>query len=212
VAKVIHVFHGFLGSPDDFSFLRQDGLILHDLCQIDTFPTIHADDILIGYSLGGRVALDIAYNHNYKLKKIILLNSHPGLSSENEREARKQFEDQVFQKLQTSDQQEFLDYWNALPLFAKDKPIRPLNPDRYFKFITLFERFRLSQQQDHLPLIQKHTDKILWVVGLDDEKYMNIASELLLPHDIPVKGIPGGHRLFQKPEELKQLLMDEGIL
>jgi pimeloyl-ACP methyl ester carboxylesterase len=212
VAKVIHVFHGFLGSPEDFVFLEKEGVILHDLCQMETFPTIHPHDSLIGYSLGGRIALGIAQAHNYQLEKVILLNSHPGLSSEEERETRKHFEDQIFLKLQTNDQQEFLDYWNALPLFANDKPIGPLNPERYLKFVTLFDRFRLSQQQDHLPLIRKNADKVLWIVGLEDEKYMNMASELLLTHDIPVKGMKGGHRLFQRPHELKQLLMDEGIL
>jgi 2-succinyl-6-hydroxy-2,4-cyclohexadiene-1-carboxylate synthase len=212
VAKVIHVFHGFLGSPEDFSFLKQDGLILHDLCLMESFPTIHPDDTLIGYSMGGRVALEIAQTHDYKLKKIILLNSHPGLPSEEERQARKELEDQIFQKLQENTQQEFLNYWNALPLFSHDKPIGLLNPDRYLKFVTLFDRFRLSQQRNHLPQMQKHTDKVLWIVGLEDEKYMNIASEFLLTHDISVKGMRGGHRLFQKPEELKQLLVDEGIL
>jgi hypothetical protein len=58
----------------------------------------------------------------------------------------------------------------------------------------------------------RHKDKVLFIAGLFDERYMELVSEYLIPEQIIVKGIPGGHRLFQNKEELKQILSSEGII
>lgn len=210
--EVIHVFHGFLGSPDDFKFLKNDNVVLHDLYDLKSFPAIHPEDTLIGYSMGGRVALDIAHSINYKLKKLVLINAHPGLSSEDEKMGRARWERTVLQDLKTMDKDAFLEHWNNLPIFFHDAPLKDIPEDRYEKSHDLFERYLLSKQNDHLPELVKHKEKVLWIVGLFDEKYMDIASELLLPYDIKVKGIPGGHRLFQDEKGLLKVLTDEGVL
>lgn len=209
---MIHVFHGFLGSPKDFEFLKKDGVVLHDLYSIDTYPEISPDDTLIGYSMGGRVALDIAHSVQYNLKKIVLINSHPGISFEEEKMGRARWEATVVQDLQTKSKEAFLEDWNNLPLFFHDAPLMDIPDERYLKSKDLFERYRLSKQADHLPEIVKNKEKVLWIVGIFDEKYMDLASELLLPYEVKVKGIPGGHRLFQQEKELLKVLNDEGIL
>lgn len=56
---MIHVFHGFLGSPEDFQFLNGEDVQVHDLYSMNQYPEIGLDDTLIGYSLGGRIALEI---------------------------------------------------------------------------------------------------------------------------------------------------------
>jgi esterase/lipase len=69
---MIHVFHGFLGSPGDFEFLENENVRLHDLYQ--SIPETHADDTLIGYSMGGRLAMELAKKNgfkNYNLKLVV---------------------------------------------------------------------------------------------------------------------------------------------
>lgn len=209
---MIHVFHGFLGSPEDFSFLKSDHVIIHDLYKMDAFPQVGPEDTLIGYSMGGRVALDIAHSIDFNLKKLVLINAHPGISSDEERMGRARWERTVLQDLETMSKVDFMESWNNLPIFFHDAPLMNISDDRFKKSRELFDRFLLSKQADHLPELVKHKDKVLWIVGLFDEKYMDIASELLLPYDIKVKGIPGGHRLFQEEIGLMKVLKDEGIL
>jgi hypothetical protein len=50
------------------------------------------------------------------------------------------------------------------------------------------------------------------ILGLFDEKYMDLGSEIFIPEGFRVKGIPGGHRLFQYQSELLKVLKEEGIL
>lgn len=211
MAGVIHVFHGFLGSPEDFLFLQAAEVECHDLYQLGDLPTIKAEDTLIGYSMGGRIALELAARYNFQVKRLVLINAHPGLESEGAKLQRKNFEAAILERLETSSKEEFLTWWNALPIFSHDLPIS-VAEDRFQKSYNLFSLHLLSEQPNFLPLLAQNTDKVLFVVGLQDEKYMNLVEEKLLPHDIKVKGIEGGHRLFQKQDELLKLLREEGIL
>lgn len=208
---MIHVFHGFLGSPDDFTFLKKDGVIVHDLYQMTSYPEVSNDDILIGYSMGGRIALEIAEKNNYNIKKVVLINAHPGLDNDEARMDRKEFESKVQQELKTKSREEFLAWWNLLPIFTFDAPIESTE-ERYKASADLFWKYRLSEQKNHLPEMIRHKDKVLFIAGLFDERYMELVSEYLIPEQIIVKGIPGGHRLFQNKEELKQILSSEGII
>lgn len=209
---MIHVFHGFLGSPDDFAFLKQEGVILHDLYQLETFPKIGPEDTLIGYSMGGRIALEIANSIDYSFKKIILINAHSGLSSEKDKLLRKDFENSLLQRLKDQSSEEFLQYWNKLPLFLFDKPLMPLDESRYSKSPGLFNKYRLSNQENHLAHLIHHLDKVTWIIGTLDDKYLDLAKNILEPNGIRVHYIEGGHRLFQKEDEILTILELEGVL
>jgi 2-succinyl-6-hydroxy-2,4-cyclohexadiene-1-carboxylate synthase len=211
---MIHVFHGFLGSPEDFSYLKNQNsdVVIHDLYKMTQMPVISEGDTLIGYSMGGRIALDIALAHNYQLKKVVLINAHPGLSSDEEKMERAKWETSLIRELETKSKEDFFEEWNNLPIFFHDAPLKVSSEERYQESKVLFDKYRLSNQADHLPEIVKHKDKVLYIVGLFDEKYMDLASDYLLPHDVTVKGIPAGHRLFQHEKELLKVLSDEGIL
>jgi 2-succinyl-6-hydroxy-2,4-cyclohexadiene-1-carboxylate synthase len=208
---MIHIFHGFLGSADDFSFLKSDEVVIHDLYSMKGPPQIHANDTLIGYSMGGRIALDLAHEINYQFKKIVLINAHPGLSNEEERFHRTEFETIVLQELNHKNKKDFLEWWNSLPIFTFDAPITT-SDERYAQSSILFGDYRLSLQKNHLPEMIQNRDKVLFIVGLFDERYMELVNDILIPENLTVKGIPGGHRLFQQKEELMKVLSDEGII
>ena len=107
--------HGFLGSHQDWLqvarvFSQEYYCILPDLPghgdnQLTITPQLNfkylnkgllklIDDlelkkpVLIGYSLGGRTALNFASNHTDKLRALVLESTSPGISSPTEREQR----------------------------------------------------------------------------------------------------------------------------
>lgn len=207
---MIHVFHGFLGSPEDFSFLPQrEDIKLYDLLDLKSLPTLDPDDILIGYSMGGRIALELASQNNYEIKKLVLISSHPGLATQEERDKRIVWEDEVLTRLNEAVADAFEQYWNALTIFSHDKPIEI---KRMADHARLFDQFRLSQQKNFLTELPQYKEKLLWIMGEKDEKYLKLAQEELLPMGIAVRFIDGGHRLFQNSEALLEVLNEEGIL
>jgi hypothetical protein len=161
--------------------------------------------------MGGRIALELSKSVNFNLKKIVLINAHPGLQTNEDISDRREFENRIIKELTTKNKNEFLTWWNELPLFNFDRPIHP-SGEIYKKSFDLFYKHRLSEQKNYLPDIIHHKEKFLIILGLFDEKYMELGSELFVPYGVNVKGIPGGHRLFQYPNELKKILTDEGIL
>ena len=190
---MIHVFHGFLGTPADFEFLKDKNVILHDL--YSGTPETKAEDILIGYSMGGRLAMELAKRHGFK--KLILINAHPGLEDDKEREIRSLWEEEVLERL--TDPEKFLSWWNALPLFKNDKPLVRI-PDGSS---ALFKKMLLSRQENFLPFLKENKGRVHWILGENDPKYSALAGKLT---DFDVHLIPGGHRLFQHPERLLSVI------
>jgi len=101
--------HGFLGSPQDW-----EGVIEHlpeYSCEALTYPfQIPADSILIGYSMGGRIALRSA-------QPKILISTHPGLKTPEEKAQRLVKDQHWIKKLRQEPLESFLNDWYAQPLF-----------------------------------------------------------------------------------------------
>lgn len=73
---------------------------------------------LYGYSMGGRLALQMATSHPEMFSGLTLESTHCGLSSQEERESRAATDRKRADKL-LRDKQIFLENWSALPLFAQ---------------------------------------------------------------------------------------------
>lgn len=208
---MIHVFHGLLGSPRDFFFLQREGVRIYDLYTLKNYPQINEEDCLIGYSLGGRIALEIGDQIQYRCQKLVLINSHPGLESEDQKSERKDFENKVISEMKSKTKDEFLSWWNDLLIFKNDRPIN--TTEEIFKAsLSLFEKYRLSNQKNHLHNMKKHKEKILYILGQKDETYVKLSSKLIKPSGIKVREINSGHRAFQHADELLDILLDENIL
>lgn len=190
---MIHFFHGFLGSKRDFEFMKSEQVLLHDLYQ--EIPKTNHSDVLIGYSMGGRLAMELALRNGFK--KLILINAHPGLENDAEKEARSDWEKEVLERL--GDPGAFLDWWNALPIFKYDRPLKVIPNGSS----DLFRKMLLSKQENFLPFLLENKDRVHWILGENDPKYSALAVKLSA---FDVHLVPGGHRLFQHPDILKQII------
>ena len=73
---------------------------------------------LLGYSMGGRLALYTAITHPTLMHTLILESASPGLESDAERLARIHSDDQLAHKIEVEGLENFVEYWTNLPLFA----------------------------------------------------------------------------------------------
>ena len=73
---------------------------------------------LVGYSMGGRLALYLALRHPGRCARLMLESASPGLESTEERAARRDADEERARRLESGDFEEFLRDWYRQPLFA----------------------------------------------------------------------------------------------
>src|SRR4051794_25187188 len=78
-------------------------------------------DILVGYSMGGRIALHAALT--LRPQRLVLIGASPGLADEKERAARKQADDELANRIEEIGVEAFAKEWGAQALFG-DQPER----------------------------------------------------------------------------------------
>lgn len=91
---------------------------------------------IIAYSLGARVALSLACAHPNALLSLTLVGVNPGLTSAEERRARRTL-DEARAKAITNDKAAFFRKWDSLPLFQSQR----LSAER--------QRFRQQERTSH---------------------------------------------------------------
>ncbi|EDX86924.1 hydrolase, alpha/beta fold family, putative [Synechococcus sp. PCC 7335] len=207
------LLHGFLGNCLDFSQILPS-LSAHFYCITPdlpghgdtytepghyTFPHIaqalldlldHLDvpkTHLLGYSMGGRLALYFACEFSDHVEKVVLESTSPGLKTAAERMRRQQQDDLVAQRLLKTSLSNFLDQWYNNSLFTDLKQ----HPDLY----TAMLQRRLSNRPEEAaralcglsvgrqsPLWEKLASlesPLLFVVGELDLKFVAIGKEIL---------------------------------
>ncbi len=77
---------------------------------------------LLGYSMGGRLALYIALYAPRRITRLILESASPGLRTAAEREARITQDEALAERIEREGIAAFSEYWSNLPLFATQSP------------------------------------------------------------------------------------------
>jgi len=72
---------------------------------------------LVGYSMGGRLALHIATRRPERLLSVLTIGAHAGLD-EDAREGRRRGDEALAGRIEKDGMESFVDYWGSLPLFA----------------------------------------------------------------------------------------------
>jgi 2-succinyl-6-hydroxy-2,4-cyclohexadiene-1-carboxylate synthase len=74
--------------------------------------------VLLGYSMGGRVALRFALDHGDRVAGLVLESASPGIADPAERAARHEADDALADAIVRDGLGRFVDRWMAQPLFA----------------------------------------------------------------------------------------------
>jgi len=72
---------------------------------------------LLGYSMGGRMALYFALTFPHRISKLILESGSPGLKTAPERLARQQSDNALADRIEREGVPAFVEYWEELPLW-----------------------------------------------------------------------------------------------
>jgi len=113
--------HGRSASPPDFErytmpHVAADLIALLDAWQIE-------QTALLGYSMGGRLALYLACHYPNRFSHLILESSSPGLASAEERAKRRQSDEALADWIEANGIEAFVARWEALPLWASQQQL-----------------------------------------------------------------------------------------
>jgi 2-succinyl-6-hydroxy-2,4-cyclohexadiene-1-carboxylate synthase len=101
------------GDPARYAFARTRGDLLAALEQLGALPET---TLLLGYSLGGRIALYTALGACFR--GLVLESASPGLAAEGERAARRASDAALAARIEREGIPAFVAEWERLPLFA----------------------------------------------------------------------------------------------
>ena len=135
---------------------------------------------LLGYSLGGRLALHALLEKSHSWQAAVLISAHPGLEAEAERETRRAADGAWAAKALTGNWQEFLADWNAQPVLGQTAQRDPQAAGRLVtrrrEIARSFVDWSLGAQEPLWDRLQEITIPVLWVVGANDAKFLALAE------------------------------------
>ncbi|MGB8178716.1 MAG: alpha/beta fold hydrolase [Acidimicrobiales bacterium] len=168
--------------------------------------------ILGGYSLGGRVALHFALRHPERLRHLVVLSATPGLVDEAERNARRQRDEDLAQRIELIGVDAFLNEWLAQPMF-RSLPSDPLErAARSSDASGLAESLRhagTGTQQDLTDPLGALRVPTSILAGTNDAKFVGEAARLrnALPVSTSALVEEAGHAAhLEQPQRVAALL------
>lgn len=78
---------------------------------------------LLGYSMGGRVALSFTMLYPDRISSLMLESSSPGLKTTNERQNRMKKDEQLAKMIEEKGIKHFVHFWENIPLFDTQKQL-----------------------------------------------------------------------------------------
>jgi 2-succinyl-6-hydroxy-2,4-cyclohexadiene-1-carboxylate synthase len=175
---------------------------------------------VLGYSMGGRVALALALAHPDRVGALVLESASPGLAGAGERAARVAADAALAARIEREGVPAFVDCWEALPLWASQARLSAdaraaLRAQRLQNTpVGLANSLRGLGTGSQPPLWDRLGDlaaPTLLVAGCDDAKFSDLArrmaeaipaNELLLVHS-------AGHAVhLEQPAVFARLVRD----
>lgn len=242
----LHLLHGAIGCHDDWvavsEYLQSKHLVteshnlydylLDDDCSFAHFTRSFIDDLskleknqksqhLLGYSLGGRLALHALLAAPSMWSKAVIVSAHTGIPVTNRKEREARIKSDLEWSEMATDKSipwsKFLSKWNQQSVLQNHSTHPTNTSDRMLleaardEIARSFTSWSLGLQDDLLEKMSSLTVPILWVVGEDDKKFLRIAvkaTEILPNAELRIVK-NAGHRVpWEQAEEFHSLVCE----
>jgi 2-succinyl-6-hydroxy-2,4-cyclohexadiene-1-carboxylate synthase len=141
--------------------------------------------ILVGYSMGGRIALGYVNKYPDLITKLIIESASPGIENEDERKARWINDQKIADRLNKGSFNDFLKFWYDQELFKGIKDHQNFNtmldvrkrnnPKLLAKALLVYNPAKQASYWNRLDKIHLPT---LLIGGKQDKKYSEILSRM----------------------------------
>ena len=135
---------------------------------------------LLGYSMGGRLALHALLEPGHPWQVAVLVSAHPGLEAAAGRAARQAADAAWATQAFAGDWQQFLRAWNAQPVLGttviRDDPAARSLVTRRREVARSFMDWSLGGQAPLWERLGEINIPVLWVAGEQDAKFLALAE------------------------------------
>jgi 2-succinyl-6-hydroxy-2,4-cyclohexadiene-1-carboxylate synthase len=168
----------------------------------------------VGYSMGGRLSLQLALDRPAMVERLILISASPGLASADERAGRRASDDELAREIERDGVDAFLERWLAQPLFATLPADKAAIDERrtgntVARLVHQLRALGQGTQPDNWPRLGELGMPVLLVAGALDAKYVDIARRMAdAMADASLEVIEGaGHAChLEEPQAVRHLL------
>lgn len=194
----------------------EDLEVLFDMLSLDQFT-------LVGYSMGGRVALAFTVKYPKRVTSLILESSSPGLKTVEERTERKVADSRLADRILKDGLSSFVDFWESVPLFDSQRMLsedkrRAVRDERLSQRETgLANSLRgigTGSQPSYWQRLHALTVAVLLITGELDTKFVNIAREMIykFPNARHETIVNVGHAIHVENPAVFATMVEEHIL
>lgn len=185
IVAVDCIGHGKTAVPEKMSRFSMEEQI-KDLEEIVTQLGLEKFSLL-GYSMGGRIALSYAIAYPERIEKLLLESASPGLRTAEERTDRCQNDNMLADKIERNGIQSFVDAWENIPLFESQKRLpksvqQTVRAERLSQCETglagSLRGIGTGMQPSNWPFLENLDVPVLLITGSLDEKFCKIATEM----------------------------------
>lgn len=209
--------HGASDAPDDAERYGMARCVDDLRACFDGFHLEHVH--LLGYSMGGRVALHLAHKYPQRVNTLILESASPGIADASERAARIASDQALAERIEREDIPAFVAYWEQLPLFATQSRLPQAtrdalraqrlqnNPRGLANTLRGLGTGAQESLWEHLPQIHTRT---LLITGALDVKFTDIARRMsgLMPNARHIGVADAGHAVhLERPAEFEEIVV-----
>lgn len=156
---------------------------------------------LLGYSMGGRMALHALLERAHPWQAAIIVSAHPGLENELDRASRRSADIAWATQALTGNWQQFLDAWNGQSILGP-APMREPQASgslvmRRREIARSFVDWSLGVQEPLWDRLGEISIPVLWIAGENDPKFLALAQRAvsLMPHAQLATAPSSGHRV-----------------
>ncbi len=209
--------HGRAPAPDDPACYTMERAVAGLLALLDHLG--HAVCDVLGYSMGGRVALHLAATAPARVRALILESASPGIEDPAERAARAAADEALAARIEREGLEWFVDHWAGLPLFASQARLpeaaRAALRERRLRgsatgYANSLRGMGAGRQRSLWADLPALRVPALIISGELDEKYVAIgarmAAAMPLARQVIVPG--AGHTVhLEQPEAFQELVV-----
>lgn len=174
---------------------------------------------LLGYSMGGRLALYFALHYPEKVRSLILESASPGLATAEERAARAASDDALAARIEREGIPAFVEFWESLPLWKSQERLPPaahfwLHENRLRNdpsgLAHSLRGMGTGVQPSLWDRLGALSMPLLLLAGAEDEKFVAIARQMA--HSIPQARLvivpDAGHTVhLEQPQAWREVLL-----